>query len=36
MRDAGVVIEERKIVNQREETVQAGKLTLLVARRPEA
>ena len=36
MRDGGVVIEERKIVNQRHETVQAGKLTLLVARRPAA
>jgi 3-hydroxybutyryl-CoA dehydratase len=34
MRGAGVVIEERQIVNQRDETVQAGKLTLLVARRP--
>lgn len=36
MREGGVVIEERKIVNQRHETVQAGKLTLLVARRPAA
>lgn len=36
MREGGVVIEERKIVNQRDETVQAGKLTLLVARRPAA
>jgi len=36
MREGGVVIEERKIVNQRGETVQAGKLTLLVARRPVA
>lgn len=34
MREGGVVIEERSIVNQRAETVQAGKLTLLVARRP--
>lgn len=34
MRDGGVVIEERRIVNQRGETVQSGKLTLLVARRP--
>jgi hypothetical protein len=31
-----VVIEERKVVNQRGETVQAGKLNLLVARRPVA
>lgn len=36
MREGGVVIEERQIVNQRGETVQAGKLTLLVARRPTA
>jgi 3-hydroxybutyryl-CoA dehydratase len=36
MREGGVVIEERKIINQRDETVQAGKLTLLVARRPGA
>ena len=36
MREGGVVIEDRRIVNQRGETVQAGKLTLLVARRPVA
>jgi len=36
MREGGVVIEERKVVNQRNETVQEGKLTLLVARRPAA
>ena len=35
-RKGGVVIEERRIVNQRGETVQSGKLTLLVARRPVA
>jgi acyl dehydratase len=34
MREGGVVIEERRIVNQRGETVQSGKLTLLVERRP--
>jgi acyl dehydratase len=34
MREGGVVIEERRIINQRRETVQSGKLTLLVARRP--
>ena len=34
MREGGVVIEDRRIVNQRGETVQSGKLTLLVARRP--
>jgi acyl dehydratase len=36
MREGGVIIEERSIVNQRGETVQSGKLTLLVARRPAA
>jgi acyl dehydratase len=36
MREGGVVIEDRRVVNQRGETVQAGKLTLLVARRPAA
>jgi hypothetical protein len=34
LREGGVVIEERKVINQRDETVQEGKLTLLVARRP--
>jgi acyl dehydratase len=33
VKDAGVVIEERDIVNQRGEIVQSGRLTLLVARR---
>ena len=36
MREGGVVIEERQIINQRDEIVQAGRLTLLVARRPTA
>jgi len=36
MREGGVIIEERRIVNQRGETVQSVKLTLLVARRPVA
>lgn len=36
MREGGVIIEERRIVNQHGETVQSGKLTLLVARRPAA
>jgi acyl dehydratase len=36
MRDGGVVFEEREILNQRGEVVQAGKLTLLVAKRPTA
>lgn len=34
LREGGVVIEERRIVNQRGATAQAGKLTLLVAKRP--
>jgi len=34
MKESGVVIEERNILNQRDEVVQGGKLTLLVARRP--
>ena len=34
MKEGGVVIEERSIVNQDGESVQSGRLTLLVARRP--
>ena len=34
MKEGGVVIEERNILNQRGEVVQGGKLTLLVAKRP--
>jgi acyl dehydratase len=34
MRDGGVVIEERQIVNQRGEVVQSGRITILVAKRP--
>ena len=34
LKEGGVVIEERTILNQRDETLQAGRLTLLVARRP--
>jgi acyl dehydratase len=34
MRDGGVVIEEREVVNQRGEVVQHGKFTFLVAKRP--
>jgi 3-hydroxybutyryl-CoA dehydratase len=34
LREGGVVIEEREILNQRDELVQSGKITLLVARRP--
>lgn len=36
IKEGGVVVEERSILNQRDEMVQGGKLTLLVARRPEA
>ena len=36
MREGGVVIEERSILNQHGETVQSGRLTLLVAKRPAA
>jgi acyl dehydratase len=35
MKDGGVVIEERDIMNQRDELVQSGRLTLLVAKRPQ-
>ena len=34
MKDGGVVVEERIILNQRGEVVQSGRLTLLVAKRP--
>ncbi len=34
MRDAGLVIEERDIIDQRGEVVQRGRFTFLVARRP--
>ena len=34
MRDGGVIVEERNILNQRDEVLQSGRLTLLVARRP--
>ncbi len=34
MKDGGVVIEERQILNQAGEVVQSGRLTLLVAKRP--
>lgn len=34
MKEGGVVIEERRILNQRDEVVQSGRLTLLVAKRP--
>jgi acyl dehydratase len=34
MRDGGVIIEERLILNHRDEVVQSGKATLLLAKRP--
>ena len=34
LKEGGVLVEERKIVNQRDEVLQRGKLTLLIARRP--
>ena len=36
LKDGGVVVEQREIVNQRGEVVQSGRLTLLVAKRPAA
>jgi acyl dehydratase len=34
MREGGVVIEERDVINQRGETVHKGKFTFLVAKKP--
>jgi acyl dehydratase len=34
MREGGVIVEERQVINQRGETVQHGKFTFLVAKRP--
>ena len=34
VKDGGVVVEEREILNQRGEVVQSGRLTVLVAKRP--
>ncbi len=34
VKDGGVVVEEREILNQRGEVVQSGRLMLLVAKRP--
>lgn len=34
LRESGVIVEERRILNQRDEVIQSGRLTLLVARRP--
>ncbi len=35
LRDTGVIVEERDIVDQRGEVVQRGRFTFLVARRPQ-
>jgi hypothetical protein len=34
MRDAGVIVEERQVINQRGEVVNQGRFTFLVAKRP--
>jgi acyl dehydratase len=34
LREGGVIVEERQVINQRGETVNRGKFTFLVARRP--
>ena len=34
MREGGVVIEERQVINQRDEVVHQGRFTFLVAKRP--
>ncbi len=34
VKDGGVVVEQRELLNQRGEVVQSGRLTLLVAKRP--
>ena len=34
MREGGVIIEEREVINQRGEVVHQGKFTFLVAKRP--
>ena len=36
MKEGGIVVEERSILNQHDEVVQSGRLTLLVAKRPAA
>jgi acyl dehydratase len=36
MKEGGVIVEERSILNQHGEVVQSGRLTLLVAKRPAA
>lgn len=34
LKDSGVIVEEREIVNQRGDLIQSGKITFLVAKRP--
>ncbi len=34
MKEGGVIVEERQVINQRGEVVQHGKFTFLVAKRP--
>jgi acyl dehydratase len=34
LKEGGVVVESREILNHRDEPLQAGKITLLIARRP--
>jgi acyl dehydratase len=34
MREGGVIVEERQVINQRGEVVQKGRFTFLVAKRP--
>lgn len=34
MRDGGIIIEEREVIDQRGDTVQRGRFTFLVAKRP--
>jgi acyl dehydratase len=34
LKEGGVLLEERNILNQRDEVVQGGRFTLLVAKRP--
>jgi acyl dehydratase len=36
LREGGVLVEKREIVNQRDEVVQQGEYKLMVARRPKA
>jgi 3-hydroxybutyryl-CoA dehydratase len=36
LKEGGVVVEDRRVLNQHDEVVQQGKLTLLVAKRPAA